>query len=363
MQDKQLSATTMGLHLYFNCEHADVEPRNSIADNCGPVRKKIERVLAGLYRNIRDSPDPTKGLPQFLRACMLDGTGYLGLLLDSVSGFSGGGTPNKRRRLNGNATGRRDIKECSDADAERINMRLLEAFVDHAWPFTAFDKKEGKFYDAILELRPGYATSHYPCRSAITGRYLGTYFSRTEEKVQTAVCSGLRRGYGTLIFDGWDDNTGASVVNLLLRIDGGTDNTRKIVFLDSVFTGTNRMHSSAYVRLIEQVMSRFGGLARICAVTSDSASSCVNAKNTIMNAYPHVVSVSDQAHIADLLMKDVGKLTWVKAILDKVAAISRDTRGKRKLLARLREKIDATNMAIPPSPLVNTTEVFGVHVE
>ena len=70
-------------------------------------------------------------------------------------GFSGSGTQNKRRSLNRNASGRKEINECSDADAKRTNMRLLEAFVDHAWPFTALDNKGGKFYDAILELRPG----------------------------------------------------------------------------------------------------------------------------------------------------------------------------------------------------------------
>ena len=113
-------------------------------------------------------------------------------------------------------------------------------------------------------------------------------------------------GYGTLIFDGWDDNTGASVVNVLFRTDGGTENTCKILFLDSVFTGVDRMDSTAYVRLVEDVTEKFGGLKRICAVTSGSATVCVNEKNAIMNAYPHVVSVPDQAHIADLLMKDVG---------------------------------------------------------
>ena len=44
------------------------------------------------------------------------------------------------------------------------------------------------------------------------------------------------------------------------------------------------MDSTAYVRLVEDVMETFGGLKRICAVTSDSATVCVNAKNAIMNA-------------------------------------------------------------------------------
>ena len=44
-------------------------------------------------------------------------------------------------------------------------------------------------------------------------------------------------------------------------------------------------------------------------------------------------------------MKDVDKLPWIKRVLEKVSAISRETRGKRKLLARLRELIDVKNSA------------------
>ena len=36
----------------------------------------------------------------------------------------------------------------------------------------------------------------------------------------------------------------------------------------------------------------------------------------------HVVSVPDQTHVADLLMKDVGKFPRDKEVLDKVSAIS-----------------------------------------
>ena len=107
------------------------------------------------------------------------------------------------------------------------------------------------------------------------------------------------------------------------------------------------MDSDAYARLIEGLMSRFGDLSRICAVTSDSASAWVNAKRSIMNAYPFVFSVPDQAHLADLPMKDIGKMPWVKQMLDKVAFIAKETRGKRKLLTRFKDSVEAYNSNIP----------------
>ena len=344
MNDKQLSASTIGMHLYYQFSGADSEIKNSVADGCGAVRKSIEKVLKALYVYMRNSRDPNKGLPQYVRSGLTDGTGYLGRLLEAIEETCE--TQRKRRRLNANVESRTNVNHCTDAQGEAITSSLLETFIDQGWAFTAIDSKKTKFYKTIRLLRPGYAESHFPSRKVLSGRYLDAYFGKTKRKVEAVVSKGLRKGYGTLIFDGWEDVTGASVVNILLRTDQGTDLTRKIIFLDSVFTGVERMDSDAYARLIEGVMSRFGGLSRICAVTSDSATACVNAKSAIMTAYPFVVSVPDQAHLADLLMKDIGKVPWVKHILDKVAVIAKETRGKRKLLARLKENIEAYNAKI-----------------
>ena len=72
-------------------------------------------------------------------------------------------------------------------EAEGIPMSLLEALFDDGWFFSAFDKKDGKFFKAVSKLRPGYATSHYPTREAFTGRYRDAYFLSTQRRVQSAV--------------------------------------------------------------------------------------------------------------------------------------------------------------------------------
>ena len=106
------------------------------------------------------------------------------------------------------------------------------------------------------------------------------------------------------------------------------------------------MDSSAYITVVENVIAKFGGMHRICAITSDSAQCCVNAKNAVMRAYPKLVGVQDQAHVADLLMKDVGSVGWIKEVLEKVSFTSKCVRGKKKLLARFREKMEIFNTRI-----------------
>ena len=144
---------------------------------------------------------------------------------------------------------------------------------------------EAIFYQADRSMRPGSAMRFYPTGEAFTRIQLHAYFRELHERVEYQVSDGICKGYGTLIFDGWDDCTGASVVKVSLRTDNGTDKTRKILFLDSAFTGISRMSSTTYVRSIEQVIAKFCRPEKFCAVTSDSASAFVNAKIEIMNAY------------------------------------------------------------------------------
>ena len=109
MYDKQLNASAMGMHLYFDSEHSDASIRNSMADRCGAVRKMIEKVLESLYQNVRDTPEQAKGLPQFVRMGMSDGSGYLALLSEAIGGLNIGDSPNKRRRLTQGAEPRKSI--------------------------------------------------------------------------------------------------------------------------------------------------------------------------------------------------------------------------------------------------------------
>ena len=101
------------------------------------------------------------------------------------------------------------------------------------------------------------------------------------------------------------------------------------------------MNSEAYADLIEEVVQRYGGMQRVCEITSDSTPSCVKAKASLMNVYPKVVSIPDQSHIADLVMKDFANLVWIRDVLDKVSYISKVVKGKRKLLSRFRKELGA----------------------
>lgn len=252
-------------------------------------------------------------------------------------------SPGKRKAL------RDSVLRGGQRDAERFTAALLEAFVQNAWSFTVFDsaKKSNNFYAALDLVVPWYTREFWPSRHTFTGRHLDNLYDKVLCRVTSRLDAALADGYGTLIFDGWADSTSASVVNVLLRVEGPSDSTvlgtRRTFFLESFFTSYEKVDADAYVRLVEAAMEKFGGMGRICAVTSDSARCCQNARDSLTAKYPRLVGVQDQAHVANLLMQDVGRLGWVKTVLDRITAVTTETKQKVKLRAALANAVKEHN--------------------
>lgn len=147
--------------------------------------------------------------------------------------------------------------------------------MEQAWSFTALDTTKShpnaflKFLKKAVTL---YAKNYFPSRFVLTGRHIDSLYESVSERVFSHLKSALSDGYGTVIFDGWSDATGASVVNVLIRTEGsGLASARKTFFLESVFTSHEKVGAEGYVRIVEDVMRNFGGMSRECAVTKTRA--------------------------------------------------------------------------------------------
>lgn len=89
-------------------------------------------------------------------------------------------------------------------------------------------------------------------------------------------------------------------------------------------------------------MNKWGGHCRICAVTSENTVACLNAR-IYAEKYRGVVSVNDEAHVADQLIPDVGKLSWVRDILRLVSTVARVFQRHRKLKVYLKRSCKCTS--------------------
>lgn len=217
------------------------------------------------------------------------------------------------------------ITQCSRNDAVQIIISLLELIIMKGWPFSIVKKVNGlpgPFENFVRLIRPGFADEWMPSSTELGGNLLDQMHSRIYQNTMNIITTALNSGYGTIVFDGWIDPTGSPVVNIMLHVKETINTAIFIFFLDSVFTGTKKMDSVAYMEEVEKVLSKCGGSDRICAVTSDNKGACKKARESFASKYSRVVSVNDQAHISDLLMKDLPKmLPWIDEVVKRVMTV------------------------------------------
>ncbi|PXF44360.1 hypothetical protein BWQ96_05880 [Gracilariopsis chorda] len=162
-------------------------------------------------------------------------------------------------------------------------------------------------------------------------------------RVLESIAGLLSEGYATLVFDGWTDTCGASVVNVLLSLTG-TQKVRRTFFLRSIYTGSKSCDAALYAGLCQEAIAEYGDIQRVCAVVGDNTSSCIKAKELLFQKYTHLVSVQDQPHMANLLMQDIGDISWVKEVLSIVSTVIADLRNHPKLYSRFKDLKTAFNL-------------------
>lgn len=59
------------------------------------------------------------------------------------------------------------------------------------------------------------------------------------------------------------------------------------------------------------------GPQNVVQVVTDNASNCKLMGEMVESAYPHIVWTPCAAHSIDLMMEDIGALSWVTPIVDK----------------------------------------------
>lgn len=181
------------------------------------------------------------------------------------------------------------------ADIKRQIWRLVDSIVQQNMPFSMFDKQSANL-----------SSKH------VGGKYLNTYYNRIHRLVVKNIEKALQAGFGTLVFDGWEDVNKCSVVNVMLKVETGIDSGRRIFFLDIIYTVHQRLTAEAYQSLVETTISKYvPDHSCICCVVSDNTSACAKSRKLYEERHPGVISVNDSTLIADFLMKELVKINWV----------------------------------------------------
>ncbi|KAH7442153.1 hypothetical protein KP509_03G073500 [Ceratopteris richardii] len=122
------------------------------------------------------------------------------------------------------------------------------------------------------------------------------------------------------------------IINILVSCPIGT------FFLRAVEVGKKGKKTTGVFiyRHIKKAIEEVGS-SNVVQVVTDNASNCRHMGQLLEGEYPHIVWTPCATHCLDLLMEDIGKLTWVKACTLQASNIVTFFTQKVKVLAMFRE--------------------------
>jgi hypothetical protein len=95
---------------------------------------------------------------------------------------------------------------------------------------------------------------------------------------------------------GWTDGKGRSILNILVNCPNGT------MFIKSVDASANTKYAQLLCELLDSCIREIGRM--------------------LMERYPSLYWSPCVAHCIDLMLEDIGKLPWIKEIIDSSQSVT-----------------------------------------
>jgi hypothetical protein len=134
----------------------------------------------------------------------------------------------------------------------------------------------------------------------------------------------------TVMSDGWTDGKGRSILNFLVNCPKGT------MFIKSV-------DASAYTKDAQLLCELLDGFIReigpqyVVQVITDNAGNYVAAGRMLMQRYPSLYWSPCVVHCIDLILEDMGKLPWIKEIIDSAWSVTKYIYNHTYVLSLMRQ--------------------------
>lgn len=113
----------------------------------------------------------------------------------------------------------------------------------------------------------------------------------------------------------------------------------KTFYLSSVYSGTTRINAMYYHNCAYKVISEWFDIKILVGVVTDNTGNVKNALEMIMAEHFGVVTLQDQAHVADRLMEDIGEIQWIADTINAIVSISVHIRRFQKLKEKVKQLI------------------------
>jgi hypothetical protein len=134
----------------------------------------------------------------------------------------------------------------------------------------------------------------------------------------------------TIISDGWTDGRNRTLINFLVASGG------QLVFLKSVDASDQVKNAENLCNMLDEVVIEVG-VANVIQIVTNNAAAYVAAGRLLMERHPTLFWSPCVAHCLDLLLEDLGKLSWVEKVVEDGRNIAKYIYNHTWVLSLMRE--------------------------
>lgn len=214
------------------------------------------------------------------------------------------------------------------ATSKSVDSAVANWFYYCAIPFNTVENKYfQKMIKAIKEAPTGYVP---PTRKSLSGTLLDEARSSIQTKLQTCKPNQSTWGY-TLATDGWTDANRRPLVNYIQVLPGCAE------FVEAKdASGIIKSAPNTAADIITRIEAM--GADDCVQVKTDQPHVMKAAWKIVEAKFPHVFASGCVPHGLDLLLEDIGKLEWVRTIVQDTKEVLKFIGNHQYTLALFREK-------------------------
>ena len=180
--------------------------------------------------------------------------------------------------------------------------------------------------DAIVVVGPGYKSATYEeLRGPILQAEKQDINSRLAELKKTWEVTGC-----IMMSDGWTDRKGRTLLNFLVHCPKGT------MFIKSLDASEHIKDAATICELLDGFIREIG-VQNVVQVIIDNAANYVSAGRMLMERHPTLFWTPCAAHCLDLLLEDMGKLSFIKEAVHMARSIPKFIYNHAFVLSRMRK--------------------------
>ncbi|XP_059073706.1 uncharacterized protein LOC131874380 [Cryptomeria japonica] len=141
-----------------------------------------------------------------------------------------------------------------------------------------------------------------PSRYELSGPLLQREVQNTHQLVEQQRRNWEKNGC-TILSDGWTDSRNRTLINFLVTSGG------QVVFLKSIDASNEVKNAETLSSMLDEVVTEVG-VQNVVQVVTDNAAAYVAAGKLLQARHPPLFWSPCDAHCLDLLLEDIGKLSW-----------------------------------------------------